>query len=884
MPDLNRLTAALADRYAVERELGRGGMATVYLARDRKHDREVALKVLRPEIAAVLGAERFLREIRTTAHLQHPHILPLHDSGEAEGYVFYVMPYVEGESLRDRLERETQLPVDEAVRIARDVASALDYAHRHGVVHRDVKPANILLEEGQALVADFGIALAVSRSERPARITESGVSLGTPHYMSPEQAMGERDLGPSADVYALGCVTYEMLVGTPPFTGATAQAVVAQALTESPHGLTRQRHTIPPHVEAAVLKALEKLPADRFATAAQFAEALAVPALMAAATSPVSRSAGPPVRRSVVTPVLAAATLLLAALAAWGWLRGGNAELPVAWHRVTLGDSAVPATTYTAMALSPDGSMLAFKDDHQNGRLWVKRRDHLEPTSIPGTERAQNPVFSPDGAWIGYVADGGLHKVRSAGGPTVLLADSVVNFDGGPAWLDDGTLIYVDAAATGLRRVSADGGPGAPALRDTVPAGTVLGAPVALPGACGVLFQACASGCAAMSVHVLDLATGRSKPLLHDVAQAWPLPDGRLLYVRGDGVAMAAPFDLDRLEITGEATPVLAGVHVGRGFASLAVSAGGTLVYVRERAGPETMLVRVGRGGSTAPLDTAFHGQFGALALSPDGRRVAVGLTAPAANIWLKELERGPLTRLTFGNRDRRPAWSPDGRLVAFIRDSGATSAVYARPADGGGPERLLARIDRMVQGFTWSPDGRWLILRTNNYESGAGDLVGVRTDGAAPPVPLAATGFTELHPAVSPDGRWLAYTSNESGSNEVYVQPFPDAGAARWQVSNGGGASPVWSPRGDELFYLDPDRRLVAAAVRAGRTFAVAGVRPLFDASGLALDAFHQNYAVAPDGRSFVFLQPERAGGAPAPEVVWVDRWLGSLTRRSDR
>src|SRR4029077_4016643 len=262
---------------------GAGGMATVYLAEDLKHDRKVAIKVLRPELAAVIGAERFLKEIKTTANLQHPHILGLIDSGSAEGLLWYAMPFVEGESLRDRLTREKQLPIADAVRIATEAASALDYAHRHGVIHRDIKPENILLHDGSALVADFGIALAVSTAGT--RMTETGMSLGTPHYMSPEQAMGEREITARSDVYALGCITYEMLVGEPPFNGPTAQAIIARVMTEEPRSLTLQRRSIPLHVEAAVLTALEKVPADRFATAAQFAEALSRPGFATVATT-----------------------------------------------------------------------------------------------------------------------------------------------------------------------------------------------------------------------------------------------------------------------------------------------------------------------------------------------------------------------------------------------------------------------------------------------------------------------------------------------------------------------------------------------------------------------------------------------------------------------
>jgi serine/threonine-protein kinase len=884
---VSRLAATLSERYVIERELGQGGMATVYLAHDVRHDRKVALKVLRPELSAILGAERFLAEIKTTANLQHPHILPLHDSGEADGTVFYVMPFVEGESLRDRLNRERQLPVDEALRIAREVADALDYAHRHRVIHRDIKPENILLHDGRALVADFGIALAVSRSDGGTRMTETGMSLGTPHYMSPEQAMGEREITAKSDVYALGCVVYEMLCGEPPFAGPTAQAIIARVLTEEPRSLTLQRRTIPGHVEAAVRKALAKLPADRFGSAALFSQALADPAF--AATAGTASTAGPPVRRSALVLALAAISLLATTAAAWGWLRARSASRqPTTWHYVSLGDSAALVTDYPAMALSPDGSMLVFKDSRQNGRLWIKRRDQLDPIPIPGTERAQNPTFSPDGEWIAFVADGRLKKVRPTGGATVTLGDSAAMGYGGAAWLDDGTVVYATTSLAGLRRVSAAGGSSTVALGDTNLAGGGIGMPVPLPGARGVLFQLCSSGCVTMAIHVLDLRTGTQKLLLDDVPQAWYLPNGRLLYVRRDGVAVAAPFDLDRLEITGEAVPVLEGVDVRAlsGFALLTWSNSGSVVYVRgSGASSDNVVVRVDRAGAIAPVDTSWYGEFNSLALSRDGRRLAVGIGAGGGlNIWIKQLDRGPTTRLTFGNRDRRPAWSPDGRLVAFIRDSANTSAVFARPADGAGPDRLLARLDRLVQEVAWSPDGNWVVMRTDNTMSGAGDLVGVRTSGDSTPVPLVASDFTELHPAVSPDGRWLAYASNESGVNEVYVRPFPGTHAVRWQVSNGGGASPAWSPTGRELFYLDAENRLMAAELQAGSTFAVAALTPLLDASGFVLDGFHQSFDVGPDGRSFIFLSPRRLAETRGVRIVWGDHWFGDVEARLRR
>ena len=263
---VSRLNVALDGRYRIERQVGEGGMATVYLATDIRHERQVALKVLKPELAAIMGAERFLSEIKTTANLQHPHILPLHASGDADGFLYYVMPFVEGETLRERLDREKQLSVDEAVRITKAVGGALDYAHRQGVIHRDIKPETVLLQDGQPVVADFGIALAVSQAGG-GRMTETGLSLGTPYYMSPEQAAADRDPGPRSDVYSLGCMLYEMLVGEPPHTGSSAQAVLAKILTERPRPVTQLRETVPPHVGAAAARALERLPADRFETA-----------------------------------------------------------------------------------------------------------------------------------------------------------------------------------------------------------------------------------------------------------------------------------------------------------------------------------------------------------------------------------------------------------------------------------------------------------------------------------------------------------------------------------------------------------------------------------------------------------------------------------------
>ncbi len=364
-----RLTTALADRYRIESHIGEGGMANVYLAHDLKHDRKVAVKVLRPELAAVLGAERFVQEIKTTANLQHPHILPLHDSGDADGFLYYVMPFIDGETLRDKLNRETQLGIEEAVKITTEVADALDYAHRNNVIHRDIKPENILLHDGRPMVADFGIALALSAAAG-GRMTETGMSLGTPHYMSPEQATADRTLTAKSDVYSLACVTYEMLVGDPPHIGSTAQAVIAKVISEDPRRITAQRKTVPPSVEAAVHKALAKLPADRYGTAAEFAAALSQPTAVAVpfptgATSPAAGAETKP--RSVVLDrrvVLAGAMTLVAlgVMAAFGWLRGPEPARVARFPIVFPEDQDTPRIGSTIWPSRPTGRRLSTEE------------------------------------------------------------------------------------------------------------------------------------------------------------------------------------------------------------------------------------------------------------------------------------------------------------------------------------------------------------------------------------------------------------------------------------------------------------------------------------------------------------------------------------------
>jgi len=882
-----RLAAALADRYRLERELGQGGMATVYLAQDLRHDRQVAVKVLRPELAAIIGADRFLSEIKTTANLQHPHILPLFDSGEADGFLFYVMPYVEGETIRDRISHEKQLPVDEAVRITTEVAAALDYAHRRKIIHRDIKPENILLHDGSALVADFGIALAVSRSDGGTRMTETGMSLGTPHYMSPEQAMGEREITARSDVYALGCVLYEMLTGDPPFTGSTAQAIVARVVTESPRPMLPQRRTIPPHVEAAVLTALEKLPADRFASAADFAAALGNPGYASkTAAALASTAAGPPPRR---WPPLAMAgwalALVAAAAALWGWLRPAPAR-PVLQYAMALPPGEeLAGVRGNRIVISPDGSRLVYTGPGQDAQqLWLRPRNQLHAAPIPGTQHATIPFFSPDGSSVGYMLDDltAIKVVTLSGAPPITIADSGLGADGA-TWSEDGFIYYdglTGGGTTGLMRVNAAGGRRREQVTtvDTAAGEADHFWPSALPGGHGVLFTIKKRNSReASDVAVLDLKAMTHRTLVQGLTARYS-PTGHLVYVTATGDLLAVPFDLGRLELTGEPFSITSGL-AGRAFGAvdLALSRSGTLVYQlgpRQTAANE--VVYVNRDGTIAKIDSGLTGDIHTLAISPDGRQLALSKVEGSDHqIWVKQLPHGPLSKLTFeGNRTIRPVWSPDGRYVGYISNAAQIQQMYRKRADGSSTAELVAgHPGRPINEGYWSRDGRWLIYRTV-----PNDVFARGTGADTTTVPLLVSSFDESHPMLSPDGRWLAYESNESGEWEIFVRPFPNTQSAKWQVSSGGGHDPRWSHGGRELFYWSPAGLLMSVEVVPGATFTLGRYKPLFDGKGFTGD-FIGAWDITPDDKRFVMVSGGSDDSA-TNELVVVENFSAELTR----
>jgi len=848
---LEQLKIAVSDRYHIENEIGRGGMATVFLAHDVRHDRAVALKVLNPELGAVLGVERFLAEIKVTAHLQHPNLLPLFDSGEANGLLYYVMPFVEGESLRTLLLREKQLPIAQAVHIAESVAGALEYAHAHGVVHRDLKPENILLQAGQPLVADFGIALAVSNAGG-ARITQTGLSLGTPQYMSPEQATGERVVDGRSDVYCLGAVLYEMLTGDPPHTGSTTRAIIAKVLTDKPRPVRLTRASVPDHIAAAVEMALEKLPADRFPSAAAFSEAITGKSVGSPAGALPRRAW----RRRLPSPLwwLATALAVLAATTATAaWLRLSRKEpsLPL-MHAALLPPPGEDFTGGDGMALSADGTQLAFTvlRAPPRARLFVRRLGSEEARELPGTASARFPFWSPDGLRIGYFADDELRVIGTDGRGATTIARAPAPLGG--AWAPDGTMLFASEPGGVIYRVRPGEAPVAMTKRGSESAHQ---RPMVLPDGHHFLF----SGSGRTGVFVGDLRSGEQRRLLSAGGAASFAAPAYLIF-NGSHVdeysrLMAQRFDPDGGRLFGEAILLADSIFNPGGFIGYTVSSTGILLFQHSpRSQPRLWLDRRGTVLDSMGRDSAWTHR-----LSHDGKFVAQG----GYVLSVRDLRRGVVLQLAGIRVAMYPVWSPDDARIAFFRTGRPPTLAVVRADGTAEPVDVSSGYGYVPQ--DWTSDGASILATGSASETNpALALWLISPNPQARRVLWLAVSGNIASARFSPNGRWVAYQSDETGLPEVYVRPFPGPGAPV-RVSPNGGGIPTWRADGRELFYLNPAGDLMSVAVvTSGRFSAEAPHLLMRGVTRQPYSSFVTSYDPAPDGQRFFVYTENRAAAPP--------------------
>ena len=866
MDSLSKLRSSLAERYDIEREIGAGGMATVYLAKDQRHDRNVALKVLNPELGAVLGVERFLSEIKVTANLQHPNLLPLFDSGEADGLLFYVMPFVEGESLRARLDREKQLPIDEAIRIAVAVANALDYAHSHHVIHRDLKPENILLQHGQPVVADFGIALAVSKAGGN-RVTQTGLSLGTPQYMSPEQATGDRVIDGRTDIYSLGALTYEMLSGEPPHIGHTSQAIIARLLTDRPRSVRSSRPAVAEHVDAAVQRALEKLPADRFSTAKEFADALQGRGgfTTTSSTSPapvVARSSGIQARlRDPVTVALAVVAILAIGAAAVAMNRSpAGSPVPTTRFVMAMPDSVKPIDNYPwPAAISPDGRVVIFAVGQRTGdpMLYALRTDQLEPRPIAGTAGAFSPHFSPDGKWLAFQANGKEKKVRLDGSAPVTIADG--GSANGATWtIHDELVVGASLTFNGLSRVNAAGGE----LAEFTHPDTATGVrqhvwPIATPDGEHVVFTLWSGSLASSQLAIAPIDDGDVTSLGVKGIRPLGVLDGQLVFLQADGTVMAVALDVGGAKITGRPVPVLDPVPVvggNNGNSGIFLSAAGALIT--SRGGTQSQLVWAA-DESARPIVPQPRGFFSPR-LSPDERRIAVGVTeGQKSDVWVYDMATTTFSRLSTVATASSVEWTADGSSIVFAAAGETTRFGFWRQrASGGTQAEKLFETNDLAPTVVMSPDQKSLVYQA--YDNNSWNLYRVTLDSARQAAPyLTMRNVNEMTPRFSPDGKWVALQADESGQMEVYVRSFPEP-SSRVQVSVDGGLQPSWSKDGRSLYYR-VGRSLLVARIELSPSFRVLGRDTVSTVAMAPFLGFGSDYDVQRDGKRMVTLISNR-------------------------
>jgi serine/threonine-protein kinase len=896
--------------YRVDAKIGSGGMGDVFRAHDTTLRRDVAIKTLPPAFAGdPERLARFEREARVLATLNHPHIGAIYGVERTNGVPALVLELVEGETLAERLHRNgaargARMSVNEAVAIARQIAEALEAAHDKGIIHRDLKPGNVkFAADGSVKVLDFGLAklLSSSLTERvPAAATsahpstETGAIMGTAAYMSPEQAKGER-VDKRCDIWAFGCILFEMLAGRPAFAKATMAETVGAVLHREPDWTAVPGET-PDAVRMALERCLQKDSRNRLRDMGDVQLALTGALSSSSASGVRSTLAGASPTSMLRRALPLVASVLAGALVTGVAMRRGAA--PDARNeptRLSINARGIHALHVNGneqeLAITPDGSHVVYVGD-EGRRIFARALNQLEPVTIATGSVFRNPFVSPDGQWVGYaegVGGGSLWKVPISDGPPVRIAPG--SFLRGAVWLEDGTIVFgTGDRANGLQRVSAQGG--VPATLTTPdPARNEYDHywPAALPDGRGILYTVLArtGGLGAARIAVYDLETRQSTDLLTGGTNAVYVPSGHLAYVAGETL-WAAPFDAGRRSITGTAVPVLKlSAMTGTGAGNIAVSATGTLAYAHAPGFDPfaRTLSWIDRSGKLEPLGAPQH-PYTQLRLSHDGTRVvyATGRT-PDNNPWVLDLPRLALTRLrTEASRDQEPSWSHDDRWVLFSSDRAATGVlqIWRQAADGSGePELLVEKGSSPVV----SPDGMRLVFTAETSPPGNIDVLEMSLDGSRRVRGLVQTPFNEQGGEISPDGRWLAYHSNVSGRQEVWVRPYPDTASGRWQVSTAGaasGRSAKWRRDGRELFYMAPDGSLMGARVTGtGSTWTATSPVKVLDPGYWSREALiFLAWDVAPDGKRFLVVTPPTDQGDP-PDLVVIQHWDEELKAR---
>jgi serine/threonine-protein kinase len=907
--------------YEVVSAIGAGGMGEVYRARDTKLNRDVAIKVLPGSLSGDPDRlARFSREAQLLAALNHPNIAAIHHVEDTAAGPALVMELVEGETLADRIARGP-IPIDEALPIAKQIAEALEAAHEQGVIHRDLKPANIkVTPNGQVKVLDFGLAklnesrasnvsnepnaLSMSPTITSPAMTGIGVLLGTAAYMSPEQAKG-RPADKRSDIWAFGCVLYEMLTGRRAFEGDGVSDTLAAVIRAEPDWGRLPPDTSDP-IRLVIRRCLEKDPRQRIPDAVIAAFLIEEEATFAPSGSQHPASIGQRVdaavsevrqelarvirRRAVAYAIAGVAAALCAGITVWTVMRTDPPSV-YRWLLTTnRQDPLIVGGMEVDLAVTPDGKKVIY---HSATHLLVQPLDQLEPTVLAGVGVTRTPFVSPDGQWIGFFDEGSvLKRVPMTGGEPI----TVTPLDGfgprGATWGDDGSIVYATSTVeTGLMRVPATGGMPTVLTRPDPTKGELDHFwPEFLPGGHAILFTiAAASGALTdAQVAILDLSTHSITTVVRGGYHAHYVSTGHLVYGVG-GSLRAAPFDLARLRVTGNSVPIVESVvTTPEGGLDVAVAPTGTLTYVPGRGivGAQRRLVWVDRAGREEPLSAPIRA-YQYLRVSPDGTRVALDIRDQDRDIWIWTFATKTLTRLTFDPaQDSFPVWTRDSRDVVFLSLRGGVPGLYSQSADGSGSARLLTKNAMIRTPTSSSPDGRLLLI--NETTGSQTDLLTLSIaqppgfSGPTEPQPLIATPVAEANGEISPDGRWLAYQSSDTGREEIYVRPFPNMNDGRWQVSTAGGRTPVWSHRGDELFFKSPDGAIMKVQVEAGQSWRAGPpmqlARPGFFPS---VAAFPRQFDVSPDGRRFLVIKDANVEAGQTPnQIAVVQNWFNELTR----